>query len=138
LAAEAAAETLIVAPAEKVFLMSVRGKADFRMIAQDQAVFQKIAREKADFHTIVPGPVKADSRMTAPGKEALAQSAPLTGNQAQVPGDSVTATNLFSGTGKVPVLNEKVTSLFLPFSESNVFWGNFSHNCTDISANRRS
>ena len=92
LAEEAAAETSIAVPGEKVFLMIAPGKADFRIAVPAKAVFQRTGRRaKEDSHTTAP-----------PGKEAPARNALLTESRAQGLAGSATETSLFSVTGKVP------------------------------------
>ena len=70
--------------------MIVPGKADFPMNGREKAVSVKIGREKGLLEV----------------RDGL-----LTGNRAEDPADSVTATNLSSSTGRVPVRTVKVASL---------------------------
>jgi len=125
----AAEETSIAVPGEKASHMIAQGKADFHMTVPGQVVFQRTGLAKADFRKT--DLAKVGSHRTAPGKEAPARSDPLTENQAQDPAALVMAINLFSVTGKVP------GSYRYGFTSVMVFSGIFSHNCTDISANRR-
>jgi hypothetical protein len=99
---------------KKVFLMIVPEKADFRMSVPGKAVSQRIGRAKADSHR------------TAQEKEAWARKGLLTGSREQDPADSVTATNLFFGTGKVPGSNNaKGFETSHDFQQRSGFFGNF-------------
>ena len=100
---------------KKVFLMIVPEKADFRIAVPGKVVFQRTGRR-----------MKAGSHRNAREKEALARKGLLTGSRAQDPADSVTATSLFSGTGKVPGSNNaKVFETSHDFQQRSGFFGNF-------------
>ena len=104
-------------PVEKAFPMIVPEKADSPTgVLPGKVVFQKT------------GPhARVDSLRNALKKATSTGNALLTENRAQDPEDSAMAINLFFATGRVPGRNFH-----------NGFSGIFSHNCTDISANRRS
>jgi hypothetical protein len=112
--------TSIAVPAEKVFLMIVLGKADSLMPVRERAAFLMIVIGKVVF------------RMTAPERGLRVRIVLLTENRALNPAGLVTATSLFSAIGRVLGPNSTV------LIRTMVFLGIFSHNCTDISANRRS
>ena len=99
---------------KKVFLMIVPEKADFRIAVPGKVVFQRTGRR-----------MKAGSHRNAREKEALARKGLLTGSRAQDPADSVTATNLFFATGKVPGRNAEVFETLRDFQQNNGFFGNF-------------
>jgi hypothetical protein len=85
-----ARETFIANPGERDFPTIVPGKADFLRNGREKAGSVKIVREK---------------------DRSAVRAGLLTGNRAEDPADSVTATNLSSNTGRGPVRTAKVVSL---------------------------